>query len=105
MRSVFVLAVLFTVTALASGYATFDLQQDIMDYEWNEFKDKFNKKYENDAEHNLRQKYYLENRYLITKHNAKFTSGKTTNAERPSFKLGLNEYGKFTNFNLVVSFY
>ena len=78
-----------------AGYS-YDVSTDIMEYEWNEFKTKYNKVYESDGEVNLRQKYYLENRYNIMKHNAKITHHKGLNSDdTPSFKLGLNEYCKF----------
>jgi len=95
------------VLPMLHAYATFDLQQDIMEYEWNEFKDKYEKKYENDAEHNLRQKYYLENRYQIIKHNSKVNSAKASNGERPSFMLGLNKYADMLNheFSAVMNGY
>lgn len=73
-----------------------------MEYEWNDFKDRFGKKYENEAEHNLRQKYYLENRYLITKHNAKATRNQGSNAaDKPSFTLALNEYADMLSHEFV----
>lgn len=87
---------LFAICSVVSASYSFDIQSDISEFEWNEFKTKFNKKYETEAEHNLRQKYYLENKYNILKHNAKYNSGKATNSpDAPSFTLGLNEYCKF----------
>jgi len=86
-----------------SGRAAFDLSQDIIEYEWNAFKDQYNKKYEDDAEHNLRQKYYLENRYLVTKHNAKYHSKKGSNADKPSFTLALNKYSDMLSHEFAAT--
>jgi len=86
---------------MTHAYATFDLQQDIMEYEWNEFKDKYNKSYEDDAEHNLRQKYYLENRYLVSKHNSKFND-KSAN-DRPSFKMAMNEFADMISHEFAAT--
>jgi len=83
--------ILFAIIGYATAYTIFDVQSDILEYEWNEFKEKYNKSYEDHAEHNLRQKYYLENRYQIIKHNA-IANKKGSNSDAPSFELGLNEY-------------
>lgn len=87
---------------MATATASFDIQADIMDFEWNEYLKQFNKSYEDHAESMLRQKYYLENRYNILKHNAKYEEGKRTNSrDAPSFQLGVNKYGKLNTFDFA----
>lgn len=87
-----ILFVFFIFALIGSAFLEFNLENEILDYEWNEFKTKYNKNYDNEIEHNVRQKYYMENRYNIMKHNSKFHD-RNSNAEKPSFTLGLNEYG------------
>ena len=87
--------------AAVNASASFDISSDIMDFEWNEYLKAFNKSYGDHAEYQLRQKYYLENRYNILKHNAKYEEGKRTNSpDAPSFQMGVNKYCKLTGFDL-----
>lgn len=82
--------------SMASATASFDIQADIMDFEWNEYLKQYNKSYDDPAEYQLRQKYYFENRYNILKHNAKYEEGRRTNSrDAPSFQMGINKYCKY----------
>lgn len=85
--------------SMVGASVSFDISADIMDFEWNEFQKKFNKSYEDHAESQLRQKYYLENRYNILKHNAKYEEGRRTNsADAPTYTLGINKYCELVIF-------
>jgi len=79
-----------------------DIQSNIFQLEWNEFKKKYSKNYANDAEDNLRFKCFLENKYKIMKHNARYDQGRASNSSKaPSFKLGLNKYSDMLSHEIV----
>jgi C1A family cysteine protease len=54
---------------------------------WNEWKNKHNKKYENEDEHGLRYKIWSEAEEFIRKHNS----------EKHSFKIGHNKFSDLTS--------
>lgn len=60
-----ILGGLLSCLCLASAVSLFDLAQD----EWELFKMRHSKSYENDVEERFRMKIYLENRHKIAKHN------------------------------------
>lgn len=78
MKTIFVV-VLLSVICSAYAISLFNLAQD----EWEEYKTRHGKKYNNEIEDRFRMKIYLENRHKIAKHN--------TQAE--GFSLAMNKYG------------
>jgi len=75
------LSILFCVIAAASAVSLVTLAQD----EWELFKLKHLKKYENEVEERFRMKIYLENRHKIVKHNK--------DSHIHGFTLAMNKYG------------
>jgi len=72
--------ILGLVVALAEAVSLSQLARD----EWEEFKQRHSKQYNNEVEERFRMKIYLENRHRIAKHNTDTQNG---------FKLTMNKYG------------
>lgn len=63
--------------------------------EWNSFKAKHNKKYNDESEERLRYKIYLENRHKIAKHNTKY------HQKEVPYRLELNKYADMLHTEFV----
>jgi cathepsin L len=77
--SLLLLLAYFTVAQSASSY-------DVIQKEWDTFKLRYNKTYDNGIEERFRMKIFMENKNRIAKHNALYDKGLI------SFKLGLNPF-------------
>ncbi|XP_047531292.1 cathepsin L-like [Vanessa atalanta] len=79
MRS---LAVLLVVVSVVGADSFVDLIRE----EWNAFKLKHKKSYENETEDRFRMKIYAENKLKMAKHNRRFERGEVT------YRLGVNKF-------------
>lgn len=68
---------------------------DVSREEWNNFKAKHNKQYNDAGEEKLRYKIYLENRHKIAKHNSLF------HKKTVSYRLDLNKYADMLHTEFV----
>lgn len=64
--------------------------RDVLNEEWNEFKEAHNKSYKDKTEDNYRFKVFMENKLKIARHNRRQANG------LHSFTLGLNKYADMT---------
>jgi len=69
--------------------------QDVAQEEWNHFKLKYSKKYNDLLEDRFRQKIFLENKLEIARHNQMYERGEV------AFKLGLNKYADLLHQEFV----
>ncbi|KAJ6215615.1 hypothetical protein RDWZM_010115 [Blomia tropicalis] len=68
--------------------------REILEEEWNVFKQVYNKSYEKD-ENQFRFKVFMENKHMIARHNQK------ANAGHKSYKLEINHYGDMLHHEFV----
>jgi len=80
MKLLACLLVVVVACEVASAISLAELARD----EWEAFKTRHEKKYENEIEERFRMKIYLENRHKIAKHNK---------GQDAPFKLSMNKYG------------
>ncbi|XP_047531378.1 cathepsin L-like [Vanessa atalanta] len=90
MRS---LAVLMVVVVVVGADSFVDLIRE----EWNAFKLKHKKSYENETEDRFRMKIYAENKLKMAKHNRRFERGEVT------YRLGVNKYADKLQHEFVHS--
>ncbi|KAK7605322.1 hypothetical protein V9T40_007180 [Parthenolecanium corni] len=76
-------ALLLIVSAAVKAVSFIDFVKE----DWNLFKVKFNKTYENAIEENFRMKIFMDNKYRINKHNKRYER------EEVSFTLKMNRFG------------
>ena len=89
MRSLLLLFVAVVATAQTVSFS------DLVREGWATFKVKHNKNYQSDTEDTLRMKIYMENEYMIAKHNRNYEMMKV------SYSMKMNKYGDMLHHEFV----
>ncbi|CAH0720284.1 unnamed protein product, partial [Brenthis ino] len=86
MQLINILVVLALATVVSTRRKwTFTLR-DLMQAEWDEYKLRYKKVYNNETENIFHKKIYVENKFNVLFHNLRYYNGKT------SFRLGINKF-------------
>lgn len=93
-RFVTLVSLLVATFAITSVLAVVTYR-DVLREEWQEFKVRYNKTYEDESEDNYRFKVFLTNKHKIAKHNQRQANG------LHSFTLGINKYADMTHQEFV----
>lgn len=94
-RLIFAVALIVATVAISATFAAVVTYRDVLTEEWNEFKARYNKSYEDKSEDNYRFKIFLETKHKIAKHNQRQANG------LHSFTLGMNKYADMTHQEFV----
>lgn len=89
---IYTILVGFSVVSIAFSAITY---REVLTEEWEEFKQKYNKTFEDKSEDNYRFKVFLENKMKVIKHNRRQANG------LHSYTLGLNKYSDLTHEEFV----
>lgn len=79
----------------ALAFAATVTYRDVLREEWNEFKARYGKSYEDESEDNYRFKIFLENKHKIATHNKRYAD------KAHSYTLGLNKYSDLSHGEFV----
>jgi len=90
MRCLLLLA--FVVAAVSAAAVSY---RDVVEEEWEAFKLKHNKAYQDESEERFRMKIFMENKHKIAKHNQRAANGLKT------YSLGMNKYGDILHHEFV----